>query len=177
MKHTLIGSKLPVGVILLCLLCTPLLSCMNSNMSDLEGYVHNERNQPPGKIPPLPDIKPFTTYTYNETALRNPFTPGKFGSSQSIEDCPQITRAKDTLEMVPLDSLTLVGSLEQQGERWALIKDQESNVHRLKKGAHIGQNNGQIIVITESELILEELVSDRLQGCMKRQTTLATSLQ
>ena len=178
MKYASSNIGFSPSLFLSCLVMTFLLSsCMNSNISDLEQYVHREKSKAPDKIPPLPEVKPYTTYTYNQNALRNPFVSENIGMAQSIEECPQVTRAKDALEMVPLDSLTLVGSLEQQGQRWALVKDQESTVHRLKKGARIGQNNGQIIVITESEVVLQELVSDRLQGCIKRQTTLAASLR
>lgn len=91
----------------------------------------------------------------------------------SIQDFPQVTRSKTELEKVPLDSLTLAGSMEQDGERWALVKDRESIVHRLKQGEYMGQNNGHIMGITESEVVLQEMVSDRMAGCQKRQTTLA----
>lgn len=142
-------------------------------MSDLEQYVQQERNKAPKKIAPLPDIKSYPIYAYHEDGLRNPFAAENGSDTGPIEECPQITRAKDALETVPLDTLTLVGSLEQEGERWALIKDQQSNVHRLKKGEHLGQNNGQIAAITESEVVLQEMFFDRNDGCQQRKTTLA----
>lgn len=148
---------------------------MNTNVSDLEQYVHKERAKVPAKIQPLPEVKPFTSYVYNSTALRNPFVIENIGTAQSIEECPQVMHARDALELVPLDSLTLVGSLAQEGERWALIKDSAGTVHRVKKGDHLGQNSGEIIAIAESDVIIEELVSDRMQGCLKRQVTLAAS--
>ena len=88
-----------------------LSSCMSNNTSDLEQFVEQKRNQAPGPIPALPEIKPYTTYTYDSTALRNPFVAENVGIAQSIEECPQVTHAKDELEMIPLDTLTLVGSL------------------------------------------------------------------
>ena len=159
-----------------CLLASMLLiSCTSNNVADLEQFVHNKRAQPPGNIPPLPHLQEFETYAYNETTLRNPFMLGKGGISKPVDECPQTLRAKTPLEQSPLDSLTMVGSLEQDNERWVLIKDPENNIHRVKKGHFLGQNNGKIIKITDAEVVLQELVSDRLQGCIKRQTILAIS--
>lgn len=150
-----------------------LTSCMNNNLSDLEQHVQQERNKAPKEIAPLPDFISYTTYTYHENGLRNPFVAENSTVAGPITECPQVTRTRETLETEPLDTLTLVGSLEQEGVRWALIKDQKRNVHRLKKGEHMGQNNGQIITITESEVVLQEMVSDRVDGCQQRKTTLA----
>lgn len=154
-----------------------LTSCMNNNMTDLDQYIEKQRSKAPEKIEPLPAVKSYSFYAYNESGLRNPFVAENTGIARSIEECPQITRTKDALETIPLDSLILVGSLEQNGERWALIKDPERNVHRLKKGEYMGQNNGQIMKITDSEVVLQELVSDRLEGCQKRKTILAVAPQ
>ena len=154
-----------------------LTSCMNNNMTDLEQYIEKQRSKAPEKIAPLPAVKSYSVYAYNESGLRNPFVAENTGIARSIEECPQITRSKDALETVPLDSLILVGSLEQNGERWALIKDPERNVHRLKKGEYMGQNNGRIMQITDNEVVLQELVSDRVEGCQKRKTILAVAPQ
>ena len=165
-----------ITYIFYCLLASMLLiSCTNNNVADLEQFVHNKRTQAPGKIPPLPRMQNFETYAYKASTLRNPFMLGKDGTAKPVDECPQIIRAKTPLEQSPLDSLTMVGSLTQNNEKWVLIKDQENNVHRVKKGHFLGQNNGKIINITDSEVVLQELVSDRLQGCIKRQTILAIS--
>jgi type IV pilus assembly protein PilP len=136
--------------------------------------VNNKLNKSPSKIEPLPLAKQFETYTYDATRLRDPFvTEG--GEIASVEKCPQITRARTTLEQSPLDSLAMVGSMKQHNERWALVKDRENNVHRIKTGDFLGQNNGKITKITDAEIVLQELVSDRMQGCIERKTILAIS--
>jgi len=163
----------PFSFLFSCLFIFLLSACSNSNMSDLEQYVHEERNKTAKKIEPLPKVQSYPAYTYNEVGMRNPFVTENTRIAGSLEECPNVTRTKNALETVPLDSLTLVGSLEQQGERWALVKDNESNVHRLKKGEYMGQNNGRIVRITDSEVVLQELVSDRMEGCQTRKTTLA----
>ena len=163
----------PFSYLISCLLILFLTACSNNNMSDLEQYVHEERAKPAKNIDPLPEAQSYTIYTYNETGMRNPFVDENISVANSTEECQKVTRSKTALETVPIDSLTLVGSLEQQGERWALVKDKESNVHRLKKGEYMGQNNGRILQITDSEVVLQELVSDRMEGCQTRKTTLA----
>ena len=178
MKYLSRSLKTTPAVYMMCFTSVFLLtSCMNNNMADLEQYVDKQRQKTPEKIQPLPDVKTFSFYTYNEAGLRNPFVNENINITQSIEECPQVVRSKTTLETIPLDSLILVGSLEQDGERWALVKDPERTVHRLKQGEYLGQNNGRIMRITDNEVVLQEMVSDRMEGCQKRQTTLAIAAQ
>jgi len=160
------------------LISVALAGCVNDNVSDLQTYVQKTKAKKPAPIPPLPDAKTYETYTYDETSLRDPFQrsarpPTVTTTNNSFR--PNMKRQREVLEQFPLDTLNMVGSLEQGGERWALIKSQEGTLYRTKKGRYIGQDYGQIIRVTESEIVLQETVPDGLGGWIKRQATLSVS--
>jgi len=77
------------------------------------------------------------------------------------------------LEQYAVGSLKMMGSLEQNGRRWALIRASDGTLHRITAGRHLGKNNGEIVSITESQLELKEIVPDGLGGWIERMTTLA----
>ncbi len=163
-----------VGVIAL---STLIAGCVNDNMSDLQGYVEQTKAKKGGAIEPLPDVKTYETYAYDETTLRDPFQPSVARKVvRSTSDLrPDVKRNREVLEQFPLDTLTMVGSLEQGGDKWALIRAKDGTLYRTKKGRYIGQDFGKIIRVTETEIILQETVPDGLGGWVRRQATLSVS--
>lgn len=163
-----------LGVVTLCGL---IIGCVNDNVSDLQAYVEKEKAKKPGPIEPLPDVKTYETYAYDETTLRDPFQPSVarkvVRSTSNLR--PDMKRNREVLEQFPLDTLNMVGSLEQGGERWALIRAKDGTLYRTKKGRYIGQDFGKIIRVTETEIILQETVPDGLGGWVRRQATLSVS--
>ncbi len=81
-------------------------------------------------------------------------------------------RRKEPLEKFPLESLKMVGSLEQEEESYALIKAPDNSLHRVKTGGYLGQNFGLISDISESEVNLKEIVQDSTGDWAERVSTL-----
>lgn len=147
--------------------------------SDLEAFVAAEKAKKPGPIEPLPQIKPYETFTYQAQDLRSPFVPDSEmagpdidggGSSSGLQ--PDRTRNKEYLEQFPLDSLDMVGTITSQGEKYALVADPNGAVHRVQPGNYLGQNHGRIISISETEIRVTEIVPDGLGGWMERQAAI-----
>ena len=67
---------------------------------------------------------------------------------------------RESLEAYPLDALHMVGSMQRDGKRWALIKSPDNTVHRVARGNRIGQNFGAVALVTESSITLSEHVQD-----------------
>ena len=155
------------------------VACGSDEIDDLRTYVSDVKARKKGNIPPLPAVETYDSYAYNEVDLRNPFVPtrsertARGPSNNGIS--PNLKREREVLEQFPLDTLKMVGILEQTGERWALIKAQDGTLYRTKKGSYIGQDNGQITRITETSIELTEIVPDGLGGWVKRQSTLSAS--
>ncbi|MCI0507251.1 MAG: pilus assembly protein PilP [Gammaproteobacteria bacterium] len=154
-----------------------LVGCVNDNVSDLQAHVAQVKAKKPPPIPPLPEIKPYETYVYDETTLRDPFQASVARKVVRSDDAyrPNMKRQREILEQFPLDTLAMVGSLEQGGERWALIRAKDGTLYRTKKGRYIGQDYGEIIRVTETEIVLQETVPDGLGGWVRRQATLSVS--
>jgi len=71
---------------------------------------------------------------------------------------PDPNRRKEELEVYSLDSLRMVGTLEQDEQTWGLLKTSDGTIHRVAPGNYIGLNDGRITRISEEKIELIELV-------------------
>ena len=155
-----------------------LVACGDTPDADLRQFVSDTKARKKSSIPPLPEPQKFEIYTYDDVSLRDPFIPAKVVADVDDADSglrPDTTREKDVLEEFPLGSLKMMGSLEKNGKLWALLRAPDGTLHRTTKGRHMGQNNGKIIKISETELELIEIVPDGLGGWIERFSTLAAA--
>lgn len=155
-----------------------LTGCINQDMQDLRLFVEQVKGREPSRIEPLPEIKQIETFAYESGERRNPFRPVEQGSDEMQEleangIAPDPNRRKEELENYSLDSLRMVGTLEQLETMWALIQTGEKTIYRVKAGNYLGRNHGQITRIDETEVELTEIVSDGLRGYRERQASLA----
>ena len=165
-----------------CVLFTGLTACSDNNTEDLTSYVEEVKSRQQARIEPLPEFTPYETHLYQAAGDRDPFTAPVYSAprsnvAQASGDgiSPNFNRAREPLEAEPLDSLRMVGTLERNGNSWALVRMSDSTIHRVKPGNYLGQNHGKIIRVTESELGVTEIVPDGLGGWMERQAALALS--
>lgn len=163
-------------------LSSVLAGCSTSNTQDLQEFVKATRNKQNSRIEPLPEFKPYETFLYQASNLRNPFAPSVSGQLDRMlkpEDGsgihPDVNRPREALEDYPLDTLRMVGTLEQDGNSWALVQASDNTIHRVQPGNYLGQNHGKIIHIDEYEIELMEIVPDGLGGWMERPASLALS--
>jgi len=160
-----------------------LVACSSDPTSDLEEYVRVTKSQQKSSIEPLPEFKPYESFAYQAADLRDPFTAPTFSHAQPSARMassnngikPDFERPAEPLEEFPLDSLRMVGTLEQHENHWALINDTDGTIHRVQPGNYAGQNHGKIIRITEYEVELTEIVPDGIGGWMERQASIAIS--
>ncbi|WP_455211671.1 pilus assembly protein PilP [Kaarinaea lacus] len=146
-------------------------ACNHNNVSDLQTYIAKVKANPQSNIEPLPNVLSYASYTYDDMDLRNPFNPQSPPPIDDITLCTEINRARDALEDIPLEALTLVGSLEQDGVRWGLIRTRDGTIYRRKPNDYTGKDNGHITQITETSLELLELIPQG-SGCVKKTTIL-----
>jgi type IV pilus assembly protein PilP len=155
-----------------------LVACSNNSISDLERFVQQEKSHKAGTIPPLPEFVQYKMFTYQGYEIRDPFVPvvdveivTKRGYSGPR---PDESRIKEPLENFSLDSLRMMGSLQQKKTTWILVKDPEGLLHRVTIGNYMGLNNGKITVLYEDSIEISELIADG-KGWQKRKTGLAMS--
>ena len=144
-------------------LCCGLVSCGGEQYSDLRQFVKESENLPHGRIPPLPDVKPYEPFTYDAYNLIDPFKPRKIEPPKSAAGGgiqPDLARRKEPLEAYPLENLRMVGTLEQKKQMYALVKAPDNTLFRVKSGNYLGQNFGRIVGISESAVKIKEIVQD-----------------
>ena len=151
-----------------------LTACQQNDYSDLEVFIHSAGEGLHGQIDPLPEVKSYKPFTYMAFDAPNPFAPRQndqaFASMSDIQ--PDLNRRKEVLEAYPLESLAMVGSLQQHNSIFALIKSPEGILHRVRIGNHLGQNFGRIDEISESEVKLSEIVQEGINEWVERTSVL-----
>lgn len=153
-----------------------LAGCGGEEYQDLRDFVKNSGADMRGKIEPPPEVKPYEYFAYNnETNLPNPFKPRKQdmrGGGGTGLNQPDLDRPKEALEEFPLESLKMVGYLYQNNVGWAVIRATDNKLYRVKAGNHLGLNFGLIKEVTETSVIIKELVQDSSGDWSERDNTL-----
>ena len=91
----------------------------------------------------------------------------------SKERCPCRNRRKEVLENFPLDSVKLVGHLQNKTNGNVALLAVDDVVYQARVGNYVGQNYGRITRITETEMGVKELVRDAAGDWVEQDTTLA----
>jgi len=153
---------------------TMMAACTQNDYTDLEAFVQNSGNGLQGQVDPVPDVKPHQYFTYQAFDISSPFVPRKNDQAQTITSGvqPDLNRHKEVLESYPLESLSMVGSLQQHDSIFALIKSPEGTLHRVKIGNHLSQNFRKIDHISEAEVKLSEIVQDGVNEWTERTSAL-----
>lgn len=145
-------------------------------MSDLRSWVAQEKARKGAPIQPLPVIKTFETFKYDDQGRRDPFSPSTAEMQQSGSASgprPDADRAKQPLEMFALDSLKMVGTVGVGAKMEVLIEDPGNVIHRVHVGEYMGQNYGHVTAISDDHIDLVELVSNGNGGWMERPASIA----
>ena len=145
-----------------------------SDMDDLDKYINDIKAKPGGRIEPLPEIKPYEVFTYIADAegLRSPFIPDTRQArvdSNANGTRPDADRSREFLEQFPLDTLRMVGTLQLGETNFGLVQTSDGLIHRVTPGNYMGQNDGRITAVNESDIELVEIISDGIGGYLERQ--------
>lgn len=167
---------LKLNAILLPLCSGSMLTGCSQSVDDLYAYIDQAKSAHVGSVKPIPQFKPYESFTYGAAELRDPFVEAvDIDDEEDKEDLlsPDKTRPRQPLEAFPLDTLRMVGVLEQGDNLWGLIEDPKQAVHRIKVGNYMGQNEGAITGITEGEIFLVEIIPDGVGGYIERDASIA----
>jgi len=159
-----------------------LTACSSSN-TDLTSYVEKVKSRQKVSIEPLPEFKPYETYVYQsaDAGGRDPFKK-TFATETASQEAgegsglrPDSNRRKEALEDFPLDTLRMVGILQQDTEIWAVMEASDGTIHRVQRGNYMGQNHGKIVSVVEDKIQLVEIVPNGQGGWMERPASIALS--
>jgi type IV pilus assembly protein PilP len=159
-------------------LATLLAACSGEEFGDLKAELKEKTKDMRGRIDPLPVVKPYEPVPYKAFDQLDPFSTAKIelvtksagaGGGGGLK--PDLNRPKEPLEAYPLESLKMVGVLQQRKANFALVKA-DTGLYRVSVGNYMGQNFGLITAITDSQIQLRELIQDAVGDWTERQSTL-----
>ena len=153
-----------------------LAGCGGEQHQDLKEELKKLTADMSGKVEPLPVVKPYEPVPYKAHEFPDPFGSSKIelvtkaaGGGGGLK--PDLNRPKEPLEAFPLESLKVVGVLQQGKQAFALVRA-EQGVYRVKPGNYLGQNFGLITSVTDTQVQLRELVQDAGGDWAERVSTL-----
>ena len=165
-EKTMSMKKAQVAVIICCALA--LQGCLDSNMTDLREFVETAYQDEKPAIDPLPPFEPYQAYKYEPGQDLDPFAVSNIITNRDGDgnvlsaNRPKDDRLKEELEKFPLDALSFVGTITQEGVPWVIVQSNDGIAHLATVGNYMGQNDGQIknIFPDEQRVVLVETVLD-----------------
>lgn len=146
------------------------VACSDVDYSDLDEFIKNSGQGLRGQVDPVPGVKSHKHFTYDAFDISSPFIPrqNELVKNENTGLQPDLERRREALENFALDSLKMVGSLQQDEKVFALINSPDGTLHRVSIGNYLGKDFGQIAVISESEITLKEIVQDSVNDWSER---------
>lgn len=156
---------------------TLVAGCSGSN-DELRQWMADTRKEMKPVTATLAEPKTFEPFLYKDQNEIDPFDPGKVANALKALSAksnsgfaPDLNRRREPLEGYPVDTITMVGTLQRPNLRYALLRA-DGVIYQVKVGNYIGQNFGIVTKIDENEVVLKEVVQDAAGEWVERATTL-----
>ena len=163
--------------LLLAMLVSGLAAC-SADMDELQVWMEQQRKEARATIAPLVPPKKFLPQPYEASQGVDPFSAQKLSVGLKQEAAQpssllasEMRRRREPLEAYPLDSMSMVGSLTRQNQRFALLRV-DNLLYQVKGGDYLGLNFGRVMKISETDISLREVVQDAAGEWIERTSTL-----
>ena len=158
------NGRLRLGAVLL---ATGLgLAACAGDQDELQQWMEQQKREVKPSVEPLSAPKKFNPQPYVALGSVEPFSTQKLTVALKQEArqpnsllAAEINRRKEPLEAYPLDSMSMVGSVNKNGRPYALLRV-DNLLYQVKQGDYLGQNYGKITKISETDVALREIVQD-----------------
>lgn len=145
---------------------------------ELSAWMDEVRDSTPRITTTVPEPKTFEPFRYAAENEIDPFSRKKLAAaferlmkSPRNGVAPDLQRPRELLENFPLEQIHMVGHIRNARSNAALLQV-ENVVYQATVGSHAGQNHGRITRITDSEVLLTELVLDAAGDWTQKQSSL-----
>jgi type IV pilus assembly protein PilP len=160
------------------LLLSTLSGCGDSGVQEVREWIADVKAHTHVLISKLTEPKKFIPFVYAGKTSIDPFNANKLlvvlakmqANTNGLK--PNLERRREALEGYPLDTVTMVGTLQKVGLSYALLQI-DKTVFQVKVGNYVGQNFGMVTRISETEVNLKEIVQDASGEWVEREAKLA----
>ena len=154
------------------------LAGCGGEQQELSQWMEQQKREVKPSVQPLSPPKKFTPQPYAALTGVEPFSNQKLTVALKQEArqpnsllAAEINRRKEPLEAYPLDSMSMVGSVQKAGRPYALLRV-DNLLYQVKQGDYLGQNYGKITKISETDVALREIVQDAAGEWIERTSAL-----
>lgn len=174
------SMTMPKRAGLLACVALVLAGCDSGPDQGLSQWMAEQKAMAKPRVEPVSEPKPFVPQAFTQSGDLSPFSDEKLSRSFRDESASgatsallasEVNRRKEPLEAVPLDTMAMVGLLDRQGQRVALVRA-NNLLYQVRRGNYLGQNYGRITNITETQIVLREIVQDAAGEWIERTTSL-----
>ncbi len=95
-------------------------------------------------------------YRYNPEGRIDPFKPF---FDLDVAEKKKNVKVLSPLQRVGIEAFTLVGIIESDKSRRAVVQDASGKFYSLLRGTYIGQNNGRVTAIHKDSVIIHERIT------------------
>lgn len=155
-----------------------LTACGNDGSEELKTWMEQVKKETPMRVPPVAEPKLFVPANYESGDLIDPFDSSKlsvvFARMKAANDNglkPDFDRPKEALEGYPLESMTMVGTIDNKKVLHALVQIEKA-VYPVVVGAYVGLNFGKVVRVTDTRIELLERVQDSSGEWTERKASL-----
>src|SRR4051812_10178973 len=167
------------NTILAGLAAVALAGCGDGGVEEVRQWMAEVKSKTKVEVPKVAEPKRFIPYMYAGKATVDPYSPTKLAvalaklaaGSGNGGFKPDLDRRREPLESYPLDALRMVGTLEKPGLSYVILLADKA-IFQAKVGNYIGQNFGMITKITDTEVLLKEIVQDGAGDWVERDAKL-----
>ncbi len=157
---------------------TGVLAACGAELSELDEWMGQQKREVKPNVAPLAPPKKFDPRPYAAGDAVDPFSNQKLAVALKRDErapssllASELQRRKEPLEAYPLDTMSMVGSINKQGRPYALLRV-DNLLYHVKVGDYLGQNYGRILRVGETELVLREVVQDAAGEWIERNSSL-----
>ena len=172
-----LGHRRAVRFAVLVLSAAVLAGC-GAELDELQQWMEQQRREVKPNVAPLQAPKKFDPQPYAAADGVEPFSTQKLAVALKRDErapssllAGELKRRKEPLEAYPMDSMSMVGSVNKQGRPFALLRV-DGLLYQVKVGDYMGQNYGRVLRIGDTELVLREVVQDAAGEWIERNSAL-----
>lgn len=171
------GKALVLGGAVLALSgCSRDINSTPGDAPNLVEWVAQVKARPAPPLEPVPVIKPFESFQFDGTSIRDPFDVNAVEQAASGAR-PNSNRRRQPLEAFPLDSLKMVGTLGKGRGLVSVVMGPDKVAYKVSLGNYMGQSDGRVVAVHEDRIELIELVADGVGGWLERPVTIVLENQ